>query len=103
MPLRRRVLGVEVEAEAGEGEGEGEEVEMIGSEERMVLGGLEGVENKEVGAALLDMLCCCRLSFQSGELQRGEVCTVIAIWLGHARCFFRTCHRSSCRNGWTSK
>ena len=69
MPLRRRVLGVEVEAEAGEGEGEGEEVEMIGSEERMVLGDLEGVESKEAGATLLDMLCCCRLSFQSGELQ----------------------------------
>lgn len=67
MPLRRRVLGVEVEAEAGEREGE--EAEMIGSEERMVLGGLEGVESKEAGAALLDMLCCCRLSFQSGELQ----------------------------------
>lgn len=67
MLLRRRVLGVEVEAE-GE-EAEGEEAEMIGSEERMVLGDLEGVESKEAGATLLDMLCCCRLSFQSGELQ----------------------------------
>lgn len=64
MLLRRRVLGVEAEAE-----GEGEEAEMIGSEERMVLGDLEGVESKEAGATLLDMLCCCRLSFQSGELQ----------------------------------
>ena len=62
MLLRRRVLGVEAEAEA-------EEAEMIGSEERMVLGDLEGVESKEAGATLLDMLCCCRLSFQSGELQ----------------------------------
>lgn len=62
MLLRRRVLGVEAE-------GEGEEAEMIGSEERMVLGDLEGVESKEAGATLLDMLCCCRLSFQSGELQ----------------------------------
>lgn len=67
MLLRRRVLGVEAEAE-GE-EAEGEEAEMIGSEERMVLGDLEGVESKEAGATLLDMLCCCRLSFQSGELQ----------------------------------
>ena len=64
MLLRRRVLGVEVEAE-----GDGEEAEMIGSEERMVLGDLEGVESKEAGAMLLGMLCCCRLSFQSGELQ----------------------------------
>ena len=62
MLLRRRVLGVEAEAEA-------EEAEMIGSEERMVLGDLEGVESKEAGATLLDMLCCCRLSFQSGELE----------------------------------
>ena len=67
MLLRRRVLGVEAEAE-GE-EAEGEEAEMIGSEERMVPGDLEGVESKEAGATLLDMLCCCRLSFQSGELQ----------------------------------
>ena len=67
MLLRRRVLGVEAEAE-GE-EAEGEEAEMIGSEERMVLGDLEGVESKEAGATLLDMLCCCRLSFQFGELQ----------------------------------
>lgn len=66
MLLRRRVLGVEAEAEA---EGEEEEAEMIGSEERMVLGDLEGVESKEAGATLLDMLCCFRLSFQSGELQ----------------------------------
>lgn len=59
--LRRRVLGVE-------GEGEEAEAEMIGSEERMVLGDLEGVESKEEGAMLLAMLCCCRLSFQSGAL-----------------------------------
>lgn len=67
MLLRRRVLGVEGEG-AAEAE-EKEEAEMIGSEERMVLGDLEGVESKEAGATLLDMLCCCRLSFQSGELQ----------------------------------
>ena len=69
MLLRRRVLGVEAEAEAEGEEAEGEEAEMIGSEERMVLGDLEGVESKEAGAMLLGMLCCCRLSFQSGELQ----------------------------------
>lgn len=67
MLLRRRVLGVEGEG-AAEAE-EKEEAEMIGSEERMVLEDLEGVEIREAGAMLLDMLCCCRLSFQSGELR----------------------------------
>ena len=73
MLLRRRVLGVEGEA-AAEAE-EKEEAEMIGSEERMVLEDLEGVEIREAGAMLLDMLCCCRLSFQSGEL-REERCVL---------------------------
>lgn len=73
MLLRRRVLGVEGEG-AAEAE-EKEEAEMIGSEERMVLEDLEGVEIREAGAMLLDMLCCCRLSFQSGEL-REERCVL---------------------------
>ena len=68
MLLRRRVLGVEGEG-AAEAEEKENEAEMIGSEERMVLEGLEGVEIREAGAMLLDMLCCCRLSFQSGELR----------------------------------
>ena len=68
MLLRRRVLGVEGEG-AAEAEEKEKEAEMIGSEERMVLEGLEGVEIREAGAMLLDMLCCCRLSFQSGELR----------------------------------
>ena len=73
MLLRRRVLGVEGEG-AAEAE-EKEEAEMIGSEESMVLEDLEGVEIREAGAMLLDMLCCCRLSFQSGEL-REERCVL---------------------------
>ena len=72
MLLRRRVLGVEGE---GAAEAEEKEAEMIGSEERMVLEDLEGVEIREAGAMLLDMLCCCRLSFQSGEL-REERCVL---------------------------
>lgn len=76
MLLRRRVLGVEGEGEgAAEAEEKEKEAEMIGSEERMVLEGLEGVEIREAGAMLLDMLCCCRLSFQSGEL-REERCVL---------------------------
>lgn len=74
MLLRRRVLGVEGEA-AAEAEEKEKEAEMIGSEERMVLEDLEGVEIREAGAMLLDMLCCCRLSFQSGEL-REERCVL---------------------------